>query len=438
MSEIKQLKAREILDSRGFPTVEVEVLTSKGVLARAAVPSGASTGAHEACELRDEDSSRFLGKGVQKAVHFVQKEIQNNIKGMDVSRWDSIDEALLKLDGTKNKSRLGANAVLGVSLACAKAAAKEKNKNLFAYIGGKDANTLPIPMMNILNGGSHADNSIDFQEFMVMPIGVSTFADALRVGSEIFQTLRTRLKQRGLATSVGDEGGFAPNLQSNREAIDLVLEAIVEAGFTAGQDVYLALDIAASELWDKASPGRYTLKKSDGSTKTAEDLVQMYCDWVAEYPIASIEDGLAEHDWEGWKQLTAALGSRVQLVGDDNFVTNTKLLARGIREKVANGILIKLNQIGTVTETLEAVSLAKKAGWGTIISHRSGETEDTTVADLAVATAAGQIKAGAPARGERTAKYNRLLRIEEELSGEAHYAGLGVYGAFLARPSAGE
>ena len=424
---IKEVTGREILDSRGNPTVEVDLTLEGGAMGRAAVPSGASTGIREAIELRDGDVGRYHGKGVLQAIGHVNGEIAKTLIGAELDQA-SLDQRLIELDGTPNKGRLGANAILAVSLAAAKAAATHLHLPLYVHLASlshREPDTsplLPVPMMNILNGGAHADTNVDFQEFMVMPVGVSTFADALRVGSEIFQALRTRLKKHGLATGVGDEGGFAPNLQSNREAIELVLEAVAEAGFTAGQDVYLALDIAASELWDETSPGRYTFKKSDGSTKTTEDLVQMYCDWVADYPIASIEDGLAEQDWVGWQLLTRELGSQVQLVGDDVFVTNPTILQRGIAEGVGNALLVKLNQIGTLTETFQAIAMAETAGYASIISHRSGETEDTTIADLAVATAAGQIKTGSVSRTDRVAKYNQLLRIEAAVQ-SSRYAG---------------
>lgn len=421
MSEILEIRGREILDSRGNPTVEVDVELESGAFGRASVPSGASTGTHEAHELRDGEG-RYDGKGVLKAVENVNTELARGLVGFDGLDQGSIDRAMIELDGTKNKERLGANAILGISLAAAKAAAEECGLALYRYVGGTQAVCLPVPMMNILNGGAHADTNVDFQEFMVMPVGVSTFADALRAGSEIFQALRGGLKRRGLATGVGDEGGFAPNLQSNREAVDLVLEAITEAGFTAGRDIYLALDIAASELWDEASPDRYTLKKSGGGTKSAEELVALYRDWITEYPIASIEDGLSEQDWAGWKLLTRELGDRVQLVGDDVFVTNPAILERGIAEGVGNALLVKLNQIGTLTETFQAMAMAKSAGYASIVSHRSGETEDTTIADLAVATAAGQIKTGSACRTDRVAKYNQLLRIETSV-GSSRYAG---------------
>jgi len=424
---ISEVIGREILDSRGNPTVEVDLTLEGGAMGRAAVPSGASTGIREATELRDGDVRRYHGQGVLQAVSHVNGEIAKAVIGAEFDQA-SLDQRLIELDGTPNKGRLGANAILAVSLAAAKAAATHLHLPLYTHLASlshREPDTsplLPVPMMNILNGGAHADTNVDFQEFMVMPIGVPTFTDALRAGSEIFQALRTRLKRRGLSTGVGDEGGFAPNLQSNREAIDLVLEAIAEAGFTAGRDVYLALDIAASELWDDTSPGRYILKKSDGSTKTAEDLVKMYCDWVAEYPIASIEDGLAEQDWTGWQLLTRELGGQLQLVGDDVFVTNPTILQRGIAEGVGNALLVKLNQIGTLTETLEAIAMAEAAGYASIISHRSGETEDTTIADLAVATAVGQIKTGSASRTDRVAKYNQLLRIEAA-SRSSRYAG---------------
>jgi enolase len=424
--KIQKVHGREIVDSRGNPTVEVEVTLDSGAFGRAAVPSGASTGQREALELRDGDKKRYLGKGVTKAVNHVNGEIARSLTGKDADQR-AADEAMNALDGTDNKGRLGANALLGVSMALARASAAAAGVPLYRHLatlhGAKDGGTvLPVPMMNILNGGAHADSSVDFQEFMVMPVGASSFAEALRAGAEIFHTLRGILKKKGHATGVGDEGGFAPSLSSNREAVDLVLEAVSQAGYTAGDNIYLALDVASSELWNE-STHTYEFKKSGEKTRTPDEMVSLYEDWVRQYPIISIEDGVAEGDWDGWRAITRALGDRVQLVGDDLFVTNTTILQRGIDEKVANSILIKLNQIGTVTETLDAIALASTAGYTSIISHRSGETEDTTIADLAVATAAGQIKTGSASRSDRVAKYNQLLRIEEELGSSGRYAG---------------
>ena len=422
---ITGVHAREILDSRGNPTVEADVRAG-GTLGRASVPSGASTGQREALELRDGDPTRFLGKGVRKAVGHINGEIAGMLLGRELDQR-AIDAALIELDGTPAKSRLGANALLGVSLAVARAAAAASGQPLYRYLGHLSRTTpadgkyvLPAPMMNILNGGAHADSSVDFQEFMVVPLGLPTFADALRCGVEIFHALRSILKQAGHSTGVGDEGGFAPNLRSNREALDVVIEAVGKAGLVAGRDVFLALDVASSELWDN---GKYVFRKSGESTRTSEQMVEMYVDWVRQYPIVSIEDGLAEGDWPGWKLLTRTLGERVQLVGDDIFVTNPEILRKGIAEGVGNAVLVKLNQIGTVTETLDAIAVARDADYATIISHRSGETEDSTIADLAVATSAGQIKTGSASRSDRTAKYNQLLRIEEELGSTARYAG---------------
>jgi enolase len=424
--KIQRVHGREVIDSRGNPTVEVEVTLEGGAFGRAAVPSGASTGQREALELRDGDKKRYLGKGVQKAVGHVNGELAKALVGQGADQR-AVDTAMVQLDGTENKGRLGANALLGVSMALARAAAAAAGVPLYQHLAGLHrapggGTVLPVPMMNILNGGAHADSSVDFQEFMVMPIGAASFAEALRTGAEIFHTLRGILKKKGHATGVGDEGGFAPSLSSNREAVDLVLEAVAQAGYKAGDNVFLALDVASSELWNEEKH-TYEFKKSGEKTRTPQEMVELYQDWVRQYPIVSIEDGVAEGDWEGWRLLTRALGDRVQLVGDDLFVTNTSILERGIREGVANSILIKLNQIGTVSETLDAIAMASKAGYTSIISHRSGETEDTTIADLAVATAAGQIKTGSASRSDRVAKYNQLLRIEEELAGRGRYAG---------------
>jgi enolase len=423
MSIIEDIVARQILDSRGNPTVEVEVFLEGGATGRAAVPSGASTGAHEALELRDRDESEFGGAGVTKAVDNVNDIIAEELIGESCLEQAAIDELMLGLDDTPNKGKLGANAILGVSLACAHAAANYLELPLYRYLGGISARTLPVPMLNILNGGQHAEDSTDLQEFMVMPVGMESFYDALRCGVEVYQALKKVLKKRGLNTNVGDEGGFAPSLGSNQEAIDLILEAVDAAGYRAGEQVYLALDPAASEFY---KDGKYVLKR-DGRTLSSDEMVQFYLDWVRQYPIVSIEDGLAEDDWEGWNALTKEIGDRVQIVGDDLFVTNTDRLKRGIEEGTANSILIKLNQIGTLTETLQAIQMAQRAGYTAVISHRSGETEDTTIADLSVATNVGQIKTGAPARGERTAKYNQLLRIEESLGDTAVYAGWSAF-----------
>ena len=421
---ILDVRGREILDSRGNPTVEVDVVLEGGARGRAAVPSGASTGEREALELRDGDKTRYLGKGVLKAVSHVNGEIASALKNRDVSQRE-LDEAMIQLDGTANKGRLGANAILAVSMAALRAEAVRLNQSLYAHIAHLAANTggylLPVPMLNILNGGAHADSNVDFQEFMVMPVAAPSFSEGLRVGVEIFHALRGILKKRGLATGVGDEGGFAPNLRSNREAIELILEAVAKAGYVAGTDVFIALDVAASEFF--AGNGRYVFSKSGEPERDSDGMVALYVEWCREYPILSIEDGCAESDWRGWALLTRELGSRVQLVGDDVFVTNPAILARGIAEGIANALLVKLNQIGTVTETLDAMAMASKAGYACIISHRSGETEDSTIADLAVGTAAGQIKTGSASRSDRTAKYNQLLRIEEELGAAAKYAG---------------
>jgi enolase len=420
---ITEVRGREILDSRGNPTVEVEVTLEGGAKGRAGVPSGASTGEREALELRDGDKSRYLGKGVRKAVANVNGEIASSIKGKPLSQRQ-LDEGMIALDGTPTKSRLGANALLGVSMAAMRAEAARAGKPLYAHIaelaGNKSGYTLPVPMMNILNGGAHADSNVDFQEFMVMPIGFPSFSEGLRAGAEIFHALRSILKGRGLSTGVGDEGGFAPSLKSNREALELVLEAVGKTGAKAGENVFLALDVAASEFWDN---GKYVFKKSKEPTRDSQGIVDLYVDWCRQYPIISIEDGCGEQDWHGWKLLTKALGDKVQLVGDDVFVTNPAILKKGIEEKIANAVLVKVNQIGTITETLDAMAIASNAGYRCVASHRSGETEDSTIADLAVGTAAGQIKTGSASRSDRVAKYNQLLRIEEELGNKAHYAG---------------
>ena len=421
MSFITDIHAREILDSRGNPTIEVEVYTSNGIMGRAAVPSGASTGVHEAVELRDNDKSRYMGKGVSKAVENVNDLLNDELEGMDCLDQNSIDQTMIALDGTDNKSKLGANAILGVSLAVAKAAALESNLPLFRYIGGVNANTLPIPMMNILNGGSHADNKIDIQEFMVMPVGAESFSQALRMGTEVFHHLKSVLKNRGLSTNVGDEGGFAPNLESNEEALKVVLQAIEKAGYRPGEDIYIALDAASSEFY-KQDKNAYVLE-STGDSLSASELVDMWADWAKRYPIISIEDGLAEDDWDGWKLLTEKLGKSVQLVGDDLFVTNTQRLQKGIEAGIANSILVKVNQIGSLTETINAVNMAAVNSYTSVMSHRSGETEDTTIADLAVALNTGQIKTGSASRSDRVAKYNQLLRIEEILGDTARYPG---------------
>ncbi|MDD2792460.1 MAG: phosphopyruvate hydratase [Sediminibacterium sp.] len=414
MSYIIEVHARQILDSRGNPTVEVDVLTDDGALGRAAVPSGASTGIHEAVELRDNDKKKYVGKGVLKAVKNVNDIIADAIVGFDVTQQAAIDEAMIELDGTPNKGKLGANAILAVSMAVAKAAAEEASLPLFRYIGGTNAKTLPIPMMNILNGGAHADNKIDFQEFMIMPVGAPSFSEGLRWGVEIFHTLKGVLKKKGFSTNVGDEGGFAPNIQSNEEAIETVLESIQAAGYKTGSQIVIAMDAANSELWD-AKKKKYVFHKSSGKAVSSDELVKFWEKWVKQYPIVSIEDGMAEDDWNGWKALTQAVGSKCQLVGDDLFVTNVERLQQGIDKKIANGLLVKVNQIGTITETINAVSLAQHNGYNTIMSHRSGETEDTTIADLAVALNCGQIKTGSASRTDRMAKYNQLIRIEEML-----------------------
>ncbi len=421
---IADIHAREILDSRGYPTIEVDVILEDGSFGSASVPSGASTGEHEACELRDGDATRYGGKGTQKAVENVNTEIAEALEDMDADDQHEIDEMLIDLDGTANKSKLGANAILGVSIAVAKAAAASYGMPLYRYLGGIVGNTLPVPMMNILNGGKHADNTVDIQEFMVMPVGADTFSDALRMGTEIFHSLRSVLKKQNYNTSVGDEGGFAPSLKSNEEAFDVIMDAIVLAGFTPGEEIVLAIDVAASEMYKDSA---YHFHKSGGGSKTAEEMVEWYSSMCEQYPLFSIEDGMGENDWSGWSMLTEALsGKGVQLVGDDLFVTNPAFLQRGIDENIANAILIKVNQIGTLTETLHTIALAKQHQYATIISHRSGETEDVTIADIAVATNAGQIKTGAPSRTDRVAKYNQLLRIEEELGSSARYAGMSI------------
>lgn len=422
MTFISSIQARQILDSRGNPTVEVDVITSNGVLGRAAVPSGASTGAHEAVELRDNDKNIYVGKGVLKAVNNINTTILEELKGSYIFDQAQIDARMLALDGTHNKGNLGANAILGVSLAVAKAAAQEAGQPLYRYVGGVNSMLLPIPMMNILNGGAHADNGIDFQEFMVMPVGASSFSEALRMGTEVFHTLRKVLKEKGLSTNVGDEGGFAPNIKSNQEAIEYVLRAIEAAGYKPGQDIYIAMDAASTEFYDEKTK-MYTFKKSDGKTLSSEEMVGFWSEWTKKYPIISIEDGLAEDDWSGWAKLTEAIGDTTQLVGDDLFVTNTNRLGDGISKGVANSILVKVNQIGSLTETIDAVSMAHMHAYTSVMSHRSGETEDVTIADLAVALNCGQIKTGAPSRTDRVAKYNQLLRIEEQLGDSARYLG---------------
>lgn len=414
MSYIVEVRARQILDSRGNPTVEVDVLTDEGAMGRAAVPSGASTGVHEAVELKDNDKKKYLGKGVLKAVKNVNTLIANSIVGFDVTAQAAIDQVMIDLDGTPNKAKLGANAILAVSMAAARAAAEEASLPLYRYIGGTNARTLPMPMMNILNGGAHADNKIDFQEFMIMPVGAPSFSEGLRWGVEIFHQLKSTLKKKGYSTNVGDEGGFAPNIQSNEEAIETVLEAITAAGYKAGTQIAIAMDAANSELWD-AKKKKYVFHKSSGKEMSSDQLVKYWESWVKKYPIVSIEDGMAEDDWAGWKNLTTTIGDKCQLVGDDLFVTNVTRLQTGIDKKIANGLLVKVNQIGTLTETINAVSLAQHNGYNTIMSHRSGETEDTTIADLAVALNCGQIKTGSASRTDRMAKYNQLIRIEEQL-----------------------
>ena len=420
MSSIALVTGTEILDSRGNPTVEAEVFLADGSMGRAAVPSGASTGEHEAVELRDGDKSRYLGKGVSKAVAHVNKEIAEALRGLDATAQAKIDHLMISLDGTPNKGKLGANAILSVSLAVARAAAASQRTPLYRYLGGAAANLLPVPMMNILNGGAHADNCVDPQEFMIVPYGAPTFKEALRMGAEVFHTLKSVLKKKGYSTAVGDEGGFAPNLKSNEEALEVVCEAVTKAGYKLGEQIGIALDPAASEFFQD---GKYVFKKSDGSERTSGQMVEFWAGWVAKYPIVSIEDGMAEDDWEGWKLMTEILGDKIQLVGDDLFVTNTERLATGIEKNTANSILIKVNQIGTLTETLNAIRMATNAGYTSVISHRSGETEDPFIADLAVATGAGQIKTGSASRTDRIAKYNQLLRIEEKLGDAAQYAG---------------
>ncbi len=425
MPTIIDISAREIIDSRGNPTVEADVTLSSGATGRAAVPSGASTGEHEALELRDGDADRYGGKGVQLAVQSIEETIAPALSGLYAADQILIDRTMIELDGTPNKGKLGANAILAVSMAVARAAAEDVGLPLYRYLGGPMARTLPVPMMNILNGGAHATNTVDFQEYMVVPVGADTFADALRMGAEVFHALKKVLVKRKLSTGVGDEGGFAPDLASDEDALKVVIEAIESAGYAPGTEIAIALDCAASELYKGKS---YTFKKSGGGTRTAEGMVDLYSEWIETYPIVSIEDGLAENDWAGWAKLTAALGDRLQLVGDDLFVTNTERLSRGISEDVGNAILIKLNQIGTLTETLEAIEMARANGYQSIISHRSGETEDTFIADLAVATGAGQIKTGSASRTDRVAKYNQLLRIEEQLGEVAEYPGGAIYG----------
>ena len=422
MSQIIAIRGRQILDSRGNPTVEVEVFTEQGAMGRAAVPSGASTGVHEACELRDGDKSTYLGKGVLQAVNNVNTVLNDELRGMFVDEQRALDQKMIELDGTENKSRLGANAILGVSLAAAKAAAIETGQQLYRYLGGCGGYLLPVPMMNILNGGSHADNSIDFQEFMIMPVGAPTFTEALRMGAEVFHNLRSVLKSRNMSTNVGDEGGFAPNLASNDDAIQVVCQAIEKAGYRPGEDIFIALDAAASEYYNTET-GLYEMRWSTGEKYNAQEMVEFWKRWVNQYPVISIEDGMAEDDWDGWKLLTDAIGDRCQLVGDDLFVTNVQRLQMGLDKKVANSILVKLNQIGTLTETIDAVNLATRNGYTSIISHRSGETEDTTIADLVVALNTGLIKTGSASRTDRICKYNQLMRIEESLADQAQYLG---------------
>jgi enolase len=426
MPFISDIYAREVLDSRGNPTVEVEVYTDSGAFGRAIVPSGASTGEHEAVELRDGDKKRYLGKGVEKAVKNVNEVIAPELVGFDVTNQNAIDMLMIELDGTKNKGKLGANAILGVSMAVAKAAADFLGVELYQYLGGFNTKQLPVPMMNIINGGSHADNNVDFQEFMILPVGAKTFKEAIRMGAEIFHNLKKVLNAKGYNTGVGDEGGFAPNLGSNEEALQVIMEAIEKAGFKPGEDIFLGMDVASSEFYNKETK-KYVLAGEGGKEFDAKELTHFYENLVAKYPIISIEDGLDENDWEGWKYLTEKLGKKIQLVGDDLFVTNTEKLARGIEEKIGNSILIKVNQIGTLTETFDAIEMAKRAGYTAVVSHRSGETEDTTIADIAVATNAGQIKTGSASRTDRIAKYNQLLRIEDQLGVVAEYRGLNSF-----------
>ncbi len=425
MSSIAHIHARQILDSRGNPTIEVDVITESGSIGRAAVPSGASTGSHEAVELRDNDAKRYLGKGVENAVNNVNSTIAEELIGMEVSDQRTLDMTMIDLDGSENKANLGANAILGVSLAAAKAAAAESGQPLYRYVGGVNAALLPVPMMNILNGGSHADNSIDFQEFMIMPVNARSFGEALRMGTEVFHHLKNVLKKKGMSTNVGDEGGFAPNMKSNEEAIVTVLEAIEKAGYRPGEDIYIAMDAAASEFYN-AEEGMYHFKKSTGDKLTSSQMVDYWADWAKRYPILSIEDGLGEDDWDGWKLLTEKTGDKIQLVGDDLFVTNVDRLKQGIDKKIANSILVKVNQIGTLTETINAVQMAMNNNYTAVMSHRSGETEDTTIADLAVALRCGQIKTGSASRSDRIAKYNQLLRIEEMLGETGRYQGMDV------------
>lgn len=424
ISLIDEIIAREVLDSRGNPTVEVEVITENEIVGRAIVPSGASTGEHEAVELRDGNPMRYMGKGVLKAVENVEDIISPELVGANVFDQVDIDNLMIELDGTENKSKLGANAILAVSMACARAAAAELGQPIYRYLGGFNANTLPVPMMNIINGGAHADNNVDFQEFMIMPVGAPTFAEALRMGTETFHTLKGILKKKGYSTAVGDEGGFAPNLKSNDEALEVIMEAISKAGYTPGQDIFIALDPASSEFF---IDGKYIFKKSDKRELTSEQMAKFWENWVNNYPIISLEDGLAENDWTGWKYLTDLIGKKVQLVGDDLFVTNPEILKKGIEKGVANSILIKVNQIGTLTETFDAIQMAHRAGYTTVISHRSGESEDTTIADIAVAVNAGQIKTGSTSRTDRIAKYNQLLRIEQELGDSSKYLGMEAF-----------
>lgn len=423
MSLIAKVLARQIIDSRGNPTVEAEVITNSGAVGRAAVPSGASTGIHEAVELRDGDKSVYMGKGVTKAVQYVNNEINDALQGMYIFDQNEIDRVMIDLDGTDNKGKLGANSILAVSMACARAAAEDCGMPLYRYVGGVNANTLPIPLMNILNGGAHADNSIDFQEFMIMPVNAPTFSESLRMGIEVFHHLKMVLKKKGYSTNVGDEGGFAPDIKSNEEAIETVLTAIEAAGYKPGKDIWVAMDAASSEMYD-AKTGLYKFHKSDNKELTSSEMVSFWKDWTGKYPIVSIEDGLAEDDWKGWKELTETIGSKVQLVGDDLFVTNVKRLQKGISEGIANSILVKVNQIGSITETIDAINLASRNSYTNVMSHRSGETEDTTIADLAVAMNSGQIKTGSASRTDRIAKYNQLLRIEQDLGSQARFLGM--------------